>query len=371
MRLSVFCLMALAVAAALLVAETPQTLEIYAVDVEGGKATLIVSPSRESLLIDTGNIGEGAQRDADRIMAAIEDARLQQIDHLVTTHWHRDHIGGMALLADRIPIREFIDHGANIQPDAPVDAFLEQTYPGLYAKSKHTVVKPGTKIPIAGLDVHVVASAGQTMKAPLSGGGTSNPHCATFKRQAVDPSENSQSIGIHITLGKFRAVDLGDLSAYKEFDLMCPNNPIGTVDLFMVSHHGQPRSNFKVLVHAIESRVAIMNNGTRKGGQPEVMEVIHTAPGLEDLWQLHFSLLSGQAYTVPESFIANLLDEPQSVMPVAPMRTANRGENVPPPPAHNGAAYWIKVSAHPDGSFEVTNGRNGFSKIYKARSSFN
>jgi hypothetical protein len=109
--------------------------------------------------------------------------------------------------------------------------------------------------------------------------------------------------------------------------------------------------------------VAIMNNGTRKGGQPAAMQVIHTAPGLEDLWQVHFSLLSGQDYTVPGVFIANTVDDPQEFMRVAPLPPPS-GAGAPPPPAHNGAAYWIKVSARPDGSFTVTNSRNGFSKQY-------
>ena len=367
MRLSVVFLLTFTLTAGFSVPHIPKTLDIYVVDVEGGKATLVVSPSGESLLIDTGNVGEGAPRDAERIMAAINDAGLQQIDHLVTTHWHRDHFGGMALLAGRIPVREFIDHGANIQPDAHVDAFLQQTYPGLYGNSKRTVVKAGNKIPVAGLDVHVVASAGETIKTALQGVGSPNPYCDAFERQSVDNNENDASIGIHIAFGKFRVVDLGDLTANREFDLMCPTNPIGTVDLFMVSHHGQPTSNFQVLVHAIESRVAIMNNGTRKGGQPEVMEVIHSAPGLEDVWQLHFSQLSGQEYTVPGIFIANLVDKPQPVMPVAPMPPPHRGEAVPASAVHNGTAYWIKVSAQQDGSFTVTNGRNGFSKTYRAR----
>src|SRR5262245_22841762 len=133
-----------------------KTLDIYVVDVEGGNATLVVSPQGESLLIDTGNTGAAAPRDAERIMAAAKDARLQQIDHLVTTHWHGDHFGGMDELAKRITIREFIDHGANAQPAAATDAFLKDVYPQLYTKAKHTVAKPGDKIAVAGLDVRVV-----------------------------------------------------------------------------------------------------------------------------------------------------------------------------------------------------------------------
>ena len=117
-------------------------------------------------------------------------------------------------------------------------------------------------------------------------------------------------------------------------------------------------------MHALHPRVAIMNNGTRKGGQPDAMKVLHSSPGLEDLWQLHFSLLSGQEYTVPGMFIANTVDEPPTAMPIAPIAAAAAGPGAPPPPAHNGAAYWIKVSARDDGSFTVTNARNGFSKTY-------
>src|ERR1700719_598648 len=145
-------------------AQTPasKTLDIYIVDVEGGNATLFVSPSHESLLIDTGNAGAAAARDAGRIMEAIHDSGARQIAHLITTHWHGDHFGGMAELASRITIREFIDHGPNVQPGELADTFLQKAYPQLYAKAKHTVAKPGDKIPIAGLDVRVVASRGET-----------------------------------------------------------------------------------------------------------------------------------------------------------------------------------------------------------------
>jgi competence protein ComEC len=346
---------------------TAKTLDIYVVDVEGGNATLFVSPSGGSVLIDSGNGGAAAPRDAGRIVAAVKDAGLTQIDNLITTHWHGDHFGGMAELASRIPIRHFIDHGGNVQPAAAADEFLQKTYPSLYAKAKHTVAKPGDKIAIDGLDWRVVSSAGEAIKAPLPGAGKANPYCATYKPMDDDPTENAQSVGSLITFGKFRVAHLGDLTWNKEFNLMCPTNRIGTVDLFVVSHHGQPISNSDVLVHAIQPRVAIMNNGTRKGGQPDAMRIIHSAPGLEDLWQLHFSLLSGQEYTVPGLFIANSVDEPQAAMPVAALAPPPPGPAVPPPPAHNGTAYWIKVSAQTDGSFTVTNGRNGFSKTYKAR----
>jgi competence protein ComEC len=343
---------------------TPESLQIYVVDAEGGKAMLVVSPTGESLLVDTGNVGAGSDRDASRTLAAAHDAGLRQIDHLVTTHWHRDHFGGMALLARHITIREFIDHGANVQPDPVVDAFLHKTYPVLYRTAKHTVAVPGDSIPLGDVDLRVVASGGNTIRMGPPGA-TPNPYCAAFRRRADVATENSQSIGLALSFGRFRMVDLGDLTANKQFELMCPANPVGPVDVLMVTHHGQPAGNTEVFVHAIEPRVAIMNDGLRKGGQPEVMKTIHTAPGLEDLWQLHASDLSGQEYTVPGLFIANGSDKPQHAMPIAPLRPAQSRDGAPP--VHNGRAYWIKLSAYRDGSFAVTNARNGFSKTYRAR----
>jgi len=347
---------------------TAKTLDIYVIDVEGGNATLFVPPSGESVLIDTGNVGPAAARDAARIQAAMKDAGIQQIDHLITTHWHGDHFGGMAELASRVTVKEFIDHGGNVQPAQPADDFLQKTYPQLYAKAKHTVAKPGDKIPVAGLDWRIVASGGEHITSALQGApgaGKPNPYCSSFQPQEVDKTENAQSVGSHVTFGKFRVLHLGDLTWNKEFDLMCPQNRIGTVDLWIVSHHGQAISNSPVLAHAIQARAAIMNNGTRKGGQPDAMRIIHSAPGLEDLWQIHFSQLSGQEYTVPGMFIANTIDEPQNAIPIAPIPTPQPGPGAPPAPAHNGTAYWIKVSAQQDGTFTITNTRNGFSKTYR------
>jgi len=343
----------------------PAALDVYVIDVEGGNATLFVWPSHESLLIDTGNAGAAAPRDAGRILEAAKDAGLQQIDHLITTHWHGDHFGGMAELAAKIPIREFIDHGPNVQPGELADNFLRTTYPQLYASAKHTVAKPGDKISIAGGDVRVVASAGQVIKTALPGAGMPNPYCANFK-PGDSNAEDPQSVGVVVAFGRFRTIHLGDLTKNKEFELMCPNNRIGTVDVLLGLHHGQASSNSAVMVHALRPRVAIMNNGTRKGGEPEVMKTVHSSPGLEDLWQLHFSVLSGQEYTVPGMFIANTTDDQQPGMPIAPIPAPAPGPGAPPPPAHNGVAYWIKLSAQQDGSFTVTNARNGFSKTYAA-----
>jgi hypothetical protein len=251
-----------------------------------------------------------------------------------------------------------------VQPGELADNFLKNTYPGLYAKAKHTVAKPGDKIAMAGLDVRVVTSAGETIKTPLAGAGKANPYCANYK-PGDNNAEDPQSVGIHVAFGKFRTIHLGDLTKNKEFELMCPTNRVGTVDVLLGLHHGVSSSNSEVAVHAMHPRVAIMNDGTRKGGEPDVMKTLHSSPGLEDLWQTHFSLLSGQEYSVPGMFIANTIDEQPAAMPIAPMTPPQPGPGAPPAPVHNGNAYWIKVAAKQDGSFTVTNSRNGFSKSYR------
>ncbi len=367
MRTTIACLLAVAcsVAPALAQNRTAKPLQIYVIDVEGGNATLFVSPSGESLLIDTGNAGAiAAPRDAGRIMEAAKDAGLTQIDHLIITHWHGDHFGGLAELAKQIPIKHYYDHGPNVQPGQAADDFLKDVYPQLIAKAQHTVLKPGDKIAFAGVNVDVVLSAGEPIKTPLKGAGAPNPYCASFVK-GDNNAEDPMSVGILLTYGKFRAIHLGDNTKNKEFELMCPNNRIGTVDLLLGLHHGQASSNSPVLVHAIRPRVAIMNDGTRKGGEPESMKTVFASPGLEDLWQMHFSLLSGQEYTVPGAFIANGVDQPGEAMPIGTWTPPLPGQQAPPAPVHNGKSNYFKVTAQQDGTFTVTNTRNNFSKTYR------
>jgi beta-lactamase superfamily II metal-dependent hydrolase len=377
MRASItFLLATFLLASALLVApaaaQTRNTLDIYLIDVEGGNATLFVSPSGQSLLMDTGNVN-GAARDAGRIAAAAKDAGLTQIDHLITTHWHGDHFGGMTELVKLIPVKDFMDHGPNARwPGLGADVngvkFAQETYPGIYAKGTHTIVKAGDKIPLQGMDVRVIASNGEFLKTPLQGAGAANPFCPAAYKPVVDGNlEDGLSIALYIGYGKFRSVQPGDLLQNQEIQLMCPKNPVGTIDVLLGLHHGQAVSNSTALIHALHPRMGVMNNGTRKGGEPPTMMAVHSSPGFEDLWQLHSSLLSGQEYTQPGMFIANVADDTPAAMPVAPMAAPQPGPGAPPPPAHNGQAYWIKVSARSDGSFTVTNPRNNFSKTYAPR----
>ncbi|MCM3879811.1 MAG: MBL fold metallo-hydrolase [Vicinamibacterales bacterium] len=380
MRIILALLLATGLAAAVPVAAqtATKTLQIYYIDTEGGQSTLFVSPSGETLMVDAGNPGG---RDTDRIMLAVADAGVKQIDHLVLTHYHGDHAGGLAELAKRIPIKHFYDHGPSVEARGREE--FQAMYQQLYANVPHTVSKPGDKIAIAGLDVTVVSSAGQVLKTNLPGAGRPNPACSTFVPKdlsAVFDPDNAQSVGFVMAYGRFRTIDLGDLTWSQEGELMCPANRLGTVDLYLVSHHGINQSNSAALVHGVQPRVAIMNNGTRKGGAVETFQTLEASPGLEDLWQLHWSYNVTVEHNAAGAFIANI-DDNQTIAdvltaPPPPPRGAGApggrgggggaGGRGNPAAAHT-PAYWIKVTAQPNGTFTVTNTRNGFSKTYKSK----
>jgi len=332
-------------------------LRAYVTDTEGGKTVLWITPSGQTVLVDTGNPGE---RDTGRLMEAIRDAGVNQIDFLISTHYHGDHVGGMQELAKRIPIKVFVDHGPTVEEREQVPGF-QAAYKELYGKAQHIVVKPGDTLAITGLDLRIVAAAGQSLKTPLPGAGQRNPTCASFTPKDItnDP-ENGQSVGYLLTFGQFRAIDLGDLLWNKEYELMCPNNPIGTVDLYMVAHHGTDSSGTPQLVHALRPRVAVMQNGTRKGAGAETMPTLRTSPGLEDVWQLHWGLNAGIEQNSAGVFVANVDGAP------APSTAAGPAAAGPGTPPHT-PAYWIKIVAQRDGSFTVSNSRNGYSKTYTIR----
>ncbi len=316
-----------------------KSLDIYSIDVEGGQATLIVSPSGQSMLVDTGFPGF-AGRDADRIAAVVKTLGLKQIDYVLITHYHRDHVGGVPQLADRVKVGTFIDHGPAKLDDPDVASADYNSYMGVLPKAQHLVVKPGDKIPLKGVDIKVLAAAGDHISDPLPGAGQPNPFCASEPTAVPDLGENARSVGMLFTYGKFRFIDLGDLTKKKEIELACPNNLIGTVDLYLVTHHGLDLSNAKALVHTLHPKVAIMNNGAHKGGKPAAWQIVHDSPGLEDLWQLHYAVDAGKDHNVSDQFIANLDEK-------------------------NDAGNYIKVTARPDGSFTIFNSRNNFEKTYK------
>jgi competence protein ComEC len=320
-------------------AKAPRPMQIYFIDVEGGQATLVVGPSRESLLIDTGWPGFKG-RDAERIVRAAKMAKIRQIDYVLITHYHRDHVGGVTQLAERMKIGEFVDHGPNLE-DSDVTREDYAAYEKVIAKMRHVSVRAGDGIPIKGLTVRVLTAAGERISDPLPGAGEANPYCDSEPEPPVDATENARSLGILITYGRFRFIDLGDLTKRKELELACVDNLVGKVDLYLVTHHGFDQSNAKALVWALHPRVAVMNNGAHKGGSPEAWQTVHDSPGLEDLWQLHYAEDTGKEHNIGEKFIAN---------------TGDKDGN------------YIKVVAEPDGTFTVENSENKFKKEYKALS---
>lgn len=333
-------LIALSLVMALPCLRAANTLDVYFVDVEGGQATLIVSPSGESMLVDTGWPGFN-NRDADRIAAAAKEAGVKQIDYLVITHYHTDHVGGVPQLSTRLPIRHFVDHGANTETGQEAEE-LFAAYTKVRDAGKHLLVKPGDKVPIKGLEVQVLTAGGDKISRPLKGAGAGNPLCSSTKLLEQDPSENARSVGTLITYGKFRLIDLGDLTWNKEYELVCPKNLVGTVDVYLTTHHGMDISGPPAIVHALRPRVAVMNNGARKGGSPGAWQVLHGSPGIAEIWQVHRAIEGGSENNAPEEFVANMDEEKDQ-------------------------AFLIKLSAKADGSFTVTNTRNGNTKSYPAR----
>ena len=266
-----------------------KNLEIYWIDAEGGAATLIVSPSGESLLVDTAN-RTADDRDAKRIMAAVQAAGLKQIDVLLTTHFHGDHMGAMPALAKLIPIKMYMDHGESIEIARPNVAAAYKAYLEL-TEGKRRILKPGDMIPIKGAEITVLISAGQPLAKAIKGGGASNASCASFVEHKGEPDpDNDMSVGFVLKFGKFRFLDMGDLTWNFEQKLVCPQNLIGQVDVYQTTHHGLDRSNSPQFVWAIQPTVAVMNNGPRKGGPAAVFETLRKTPGLEDIWQGHLAL---------------------------------------------------------------------------------
>lgn len=342
-------LRALALAACLMAVpavSSAQALRLFFIDVEGGQATLVVTPSGQSLLVDTGWPTD-TLRDAGRIAAAVKKAGVDTIDYLVITHYHADHVGGMEQLASRVKFRNVITHGPTTETNKGGETMMA-TFRAAMAVSgaKEIVVKPGDTIPLKGLDVKVLASNRSLIDAPMKAA-SPNKLCEGVEPRRADTSDNSASVGMLFTFGSFRFLDLGDLTQDLEYQMACPVNRIGKVDLFLTTHHGSGQSNAPVLVHALESRVAIMNNGARKGGDLPVLQTVRSAPGLEDLWMLHYAVVAGGEGNIAEPQIANLGDVSD--------------------PAVKDTGFGINVTVQPNGSFTVVNERNNVTKTYTPR----
>ena len=315
-----------------------KTLDIYWIDAEGGAATLIVTPSGQSLLADTGNPGD---RDAQRIYdVATKQAHLTKIDNVLITHFHSDHVGGAPALAKLIPIGGYIDHGDSVETQNPADAQRWEAYKGI-ATAHRLSLKVGGKIALKGVDLEIVSSNGDV----LSKGGAANSYCASAVKKDPDPTENARSLGFKLTFGKFTFLDLGDLTWNRELELACPENHLGHVTLFQATHHGFYNDNSGAPAHvwALAPQVVIVNNGPRKGLGANAWDTIAKVPGLEDTWQVHLSLATDAAHNTDEKKIANAEATPEC------------------------KGNFLKASISSDGKFTITNSRNGFSKTYTAR----
>jgi beta-lactamase superfamily II metal-dependent hydrolase len=327
------------------------TLDIYFIDVEGGQATLIVTPDGQSLLVDAGFPGTGTfrstagdpavARDPQRIFDAATRAGLTRIDYLFVTHFHADHAGGVPELNQLIPIGAFIDHGG-VTSDADNVAgttAIHQAYAAVRAGKRHLEPRPGDRIPLTGVDLTVISSGGASLTTPLTGATpNANTACAPPGVPAEEKTENPRSNGFLLQFGRFRFLDVGDLAGAPLFDLSCPKDMLGPVDLYLVSHHGGDDASDPALFAAITPRVAVLNNGANKGGGPATFKTLRALTGT-DTWQVHRSERPG-AENFADERIANLDDS---------------------------ASHGLVVRAQADGSFSITNQRTGHTARYPVR----
>jgi len=289
MALPVFC------------ATQEKTLRIYWVDVEGGAATLVVTPEGGSLLMDCGWPGT---RDADRIAATAKAAGLRQIDHYLTSHYHIDHWGCVAELNERIPIGKYYHHafpeGAKDVDPKLKEAFLKAS------EGKQVLVEAGSEVPLKGAQVRILVAngrgPGEAAGAPQVRKCEANPE---HPAKPEDTSDNARSIGFLLAFGGFKFLDFGDLTWNVEHKLVCPTNLIGTVDVFQVSHHGLDQSNSPALLKAISPTVAVMNNGAKKGGSAPTFKWLKETPSIQDVFQLHRNVQTGPGDNTSPELTAN------------------------------------------------------------------
>jgi beta-lactamase superfamily II metal-dependent hydrolase len=316
-------------------ASSARALEVFFIDVEGGASTLIVTPSGQSMLIDAGYGGREG-RDPARILAAAAEAGITRIDYLLVTHFHNDHVGGIPELASRIPIGTFIDYGEPLGSDRMTTGAF-RAYGPVRGSNPHLVPRPGDVLPLDGIEAKVVSAGGTLLTTPLDGGGATNDACAGAEDHPEDGTENYRSVGVMFRFGAFRFLALGDLSGNTLTRLACPMDLLGEVSAYLVSHHGDWDTNVPALYAALRPRVAIMNNGATKGGEPYAFKTLHALPALEDLWQLHASH-NPRSVNSSEELIANIDD--------------------------GATGYPIRMTAFEDGSFRIVNARTGYAKTY-------
>ena len=363
------CAALLLACAAPALAETP--LKIVSVDTEGGAATIVLTPDGRSLLIDTGwpaGFGQmpspdGARDSADRIVATAKRLRITRFDYVLVTHYHDDHSGGTAALAERIAVGTFIDHGDNTEPSRPgtPPERVINTPAGQYPRyldaikgHPRIIARPGDVIRIGALTDTIVASGTKVIERPLPGAGAANPHC-DVPGKGLTAGENASSVASLLRYGKVTIAQFGDLSWDKEHELACPVDKIGKVNLLLVTQHGSANvSSNPAQLAAMRPDVAIMPNGGKKGGDPEVIAAVSALPGLKGFWRLHENFrhpeLSGD-----RDYVANL-NPPQAQIDAV----AHKPYEAPPD-----MGYAIEAEITLDGRITVINTRNGFRKIYK------
>ncbi len=325
----------------LLPAFAADTLKIYWIDVEGGAATLIVTPGGDTVLMDAGWPGFD-NRDAKRIQHVLKDeAEREKIDYYITSHFHRDHVGGLEQLADIVEIDKFVDHGDSVEKDRPRGKLLWDSYLKV-AEGKRLTIEPGDTLPLTGAELTFVAARSKAIAKPL-GSGAPNPHCSGAQLKEEDTTENGKSVGFVVKMGDFEFLDLGDLTWNFEHELVCPVNRIGEVDVYQTTHHGLMSSGAAQLVKAVRPMVAIMNNGPRKGGSPDVWKSLKDVDGFVDLWQGHRNVQASDEETVDRK------------------RVANFGET------DDCQGHWIGATVRKDGNYTIVNSRNAYTRTYKAR----
>jgi competence protein ComEC len=286
-----------------------RTLDIFYIDVEGGAATLIVTPAGESILVDAGWPGfEG--RDAKRIEKAMKEAGVTAIDHLIVTHYHTDHYGGVPELAKLVRINRFYDHGPISSLDEDKDFAAKYAAYRAAAKDQTVTLNPGSSIRLKQAQtappvfLQILASRGETVTSKRA---TVEPNgaCSGATEQPEDKTDNARSVAFLLRHGAFNFLDTGDLTWNVESKLVCPQDMVGEVVLYQVAHHGANSSNNPAMLRTIKPMVAIMNNGPRKGGHPDTVKALRATPKLVDLWQVHRNVASGDENNAPEEFIAN------------------------------------------------------------------